>query len=205
MHDLKKGNGWVIGCCFTCVCGFIAHGLCADSQSSTVKTVEHTVVIWRIQVNFDIFVTEISGKKWPNLPNVHVHLRFMRWSHTSHQQDRVAWRYFSFGEFECKLSFLPQGEWSHLYDSLQHQCNTHFHTDLNEAETIQNNWDRNISNVSHNVYSNRIYSLWESQCRICYSKPFFLIKPVPLIAMVQENNNRTDYGFENKYILQPGL
>jgi len=43
---------------------------CAQTHKAacTAKAVEHTVVIWRIQVNLAIFVIEISSKKWPNLP-----------------------------------------------------------------------------------------------------------------------------------------
>lgn len=88
----KWMGNWMLFC--MCLWFYCLWMVCRHAQSSTAKAGKRTVVICRIQVNWAIFVTEISGEKWPNLHDVHVNLRFMRWSHTLHSQDRAAWRCF---------------------------------------------------------------------------------------------------------------
>lgn len=139
-EDGKWMGNWILFC--MCLWFYCPRRVLRLTQSSTM-------VIWITQVNCVIFVTEINGKKWPNLPYVHVNLRFMRWSHTFHPQDRCFWRAWVYIEREISHSLL-------------HQCNTQFHTDLHEAETIPNIRQKHFQCFPQGLFLRNIYSLCET-------------------------------------------
>lgn len=189
VHDHKMVNGWVIGCRFACVCGFIA----------TEGAQTHTKQYYG---NMDY-----AGKL----------------GHFCHRDKWQKVAQFTLRPCKCKIhdmiSHLASIHRTDAFGELECILRDKYHTPscinatlisistcmrLKQSQTT----DRNISNVSHRVYSTRMYipcvKPGESRCRTCYSKPkfiFFLINPVPLIVdMIQENNARTDDGIDQIYI-----